>query len=96
LPAAEFIRRFLLHVTPPGLCRMRHYGFLSNRAKEQQLPRCRTLLGQAEAPAVNLPTTTAALLLRLAGQDPRRCPQCQQGHMVRVERLPKAPTINSS
>jgi len=31
LPAAEFIRRFLLHVTPPGLCRMRHYGFLSIR-----------------------------------------------------------------
>jgi hypothetical protein len=97
LPAAEFIRRFLLHVTPPGLCRMRHYGFLSNRAKEQQLPRCRTLLGQAEAPAVNLPTTTAALLLRLTGQDPRRCPQCQQGSMVRVERLPKAPpSVNSS
>jgi hypothetical protein len=51
LSAAEFIRRFLLHVTPPGLCRMRHYGFLSNRAKEQQLLRCRALLGPAEVPA---------------------------------------------
>src|SRR5208282_5305065 len=50
--AAEFLRRFLLHVTPPGLCRMRHYGFLSNRCKQQQLPRCRELLGQAPPPSV--------------------------------------------
>jgi len=91
--AAEFIRRFLLHVTPPGLCRMRHYGFLSNRVKEQQLPRCRTLLGQAEAPAVAVPPTATALLLRLTGQDVTRCPQCGQGSMVRVERLPKEPRL---
>ena len=39
--APEFLRRFLLHVTPPGLCRIRHYGFLSNRCKKEQLPRCR-------------------------------------------------------
>jgi len=91
LPAAEFIRRFLLHVTPPGLCRMRHYGFLSNRAKEQQLPRCRALLGQAETPAEAVPATAAALLLGLTGQDVTRCPQCGQGRMVRVQRLLKKP-----
>jgi hypothetical protein len=87
--ATEFIRRFLLHVTPPGLCRMRHYGFLSNRAKEQQLPRCRTLLGQAETPSVAVPPTATELLLRLTGLDVRHCPQCGQGNMVRVGRLPK-------
>jgi hypothetical protein len=89
LSATEFIRRFLLHVTPPGLCRMRHYGFLSNRLKEQQLVRCRTLLGQAETPSLALPSTATEWLLRLTGQDVRRCPQCGQGSMVRVERLPK-------
>jgi hypothetical protein len=89
--AAEFIRRFLLHVTPSGLCRMRHYGFLSNRLKEQQLARCRTLLGQAEAPAQVLPLAATALLPRLTGQDVTRCPVCGQGQMVRVARLPKAP-----
>jgi hypothetical protein len=91
LPAAEFIRRFLLHVTPPGLCRMRHYGFLSNRAKEQQLARCRSLLGQAEPAAASWPATAAAVLLRLTGQDVTRCPHCEQGHMVRTQRLPKEP-----
>jgi hypothetical protein len=89
VPAAEFIRRFLLHVTPAGLCRMRHYGFLSNRVKEQQLPRCRTLLGQAEAPTVALPPVALTLLLHLTGQDVMRCPQCKQGSMVRVQQLPK-------
>jgi len=29
LPIAEFIRRFLQHVLPPGFMKVRHYGFLS-------------------------------------------------------------------
>ena len=91
IPAEEFMRRFLLHVTPPGLCRMRHYGFLSNRLKEQQLARCRALLGQADTPAEALPLAAAALLLRLTGPDRLACPQCGQGRMLRVEDLPKEP-----
>lgn len=84
--ADEFIRRFLQHVTPPGLCRIRHYGFLSNRSKEQQLPRCRELLGQAAG--VDAEKTPALLLLlRLTGVDVTRCPQCQDGTMVVVERI---------
>ncbi len=89
LPAAEFIRRFLLHVTPSGLCRMRHYGFLSNRVKDQQLPRCRALLGQAEAPVLAASETVLTLLERLMNTDVTRCPQCGQGSMVRVQCLPK-------
>ena len=76
LSAAEFIRRFLLHVTPSGLCRMRHYGFLSNRSKEQQLPRCRALLGQTQTPPEEVPSTVVELLLRLTGHDVTRCPHC--------------------
>jgi len=30
LPAEEFIRRFLLHLVPPGFHRIRHFGFLAN------------------------------------------------------------------
>jgi hypothetical protein len=32
LPATEFIRRFLLHILPRGLVRIRHFGFLANPA----------------------------------------------------------------
>jgi hypothetical protein len=31
LPAAEFLRRFLLHVVPSGFMRIRHFGLLANR-----------------------------------------------------------------
>jgi len=87
IAAPEFLRRFLLHVTPPGLCRIRHYGFLSNRCKEQQLPRCRALLGQPPPTPAAAPLDTAALILRFTGIDVTRCPHCQQGTLVAVERI---------
>jgi hypothetical protein len=50
LPAAEFLRRFLLHVVPRGFMRIRHYGLVANRHREQKLLRCRELLGRASQP----------------------------------------------
>jgi len=88
IAASEFIRRFLMHVVPPGFCRLRHYGFLSSRVKEERLQRCRTLLGQDATASAEVPKNPLALLLHLTGVDVRQCPQCQQGTMVVVERLP--------
>ena len=45
LAAEEFIRRFLLHALPDGLQRIRYYGLLGNRYRQQKLARCRHLLG---------------------------------------------------
>ena len=47
LSASEFVRRFLLHVLPAGLVRIRHYGILSNRHRHEDLALCRELLGGA-------------------------------------------------
>jgi Putative transposase len=91
LGAGEFLRRFLLHVTPPGLCRIRHYGFMSNRAKPQQLPLCRALLGQPPPPKPSPVRDVAALVLRLTGIDVTRCPHCQHGKLVAVERILATP-----
>jgi hypothetical protein len=44
LDAAEFIRRFLLHVLPDGFHRIRHYGFLANGGRHDNLARCRRLI----------------------------------------------------
>src|SRR5919106_2854510 len=44
LDTQEFIRRFLLHILPDGFMRIRHFGFLANRAKKQALAQCRQLL----------------------------------------------------
>ena len=43
--ADEFLRRFLLHVLPKGLVRIRHFGLFANRRRSAALQRCRELLG---------------------------------------------------
>jgi hypothetical protein len=44
LHAEEFMRRFLLHVLPGGLHRIRHYGLLANAGRREHLARARELL----------------------------------------------------
>jgi hypothetical protein len=46
LATDEFIRRFLLHVLPPGFHRIRHYGLFANGGRADNLARARQLLGQ--------------------------------------------------
>ena len=41
LPAQEFIRRFLLHVPPPGFHPIRHYGLLASSAGKANIARAR-------------------------------------------------------
>jgi len=43
----EFIRRFLSHVLPKGLHRIRHYGLFASGVKAENLARMRELLGVA-------------------------------------------------
>ncbi len=51
---SQFIRRWLLHVLPKGLTRIRHYGYLGSAAKKTRL-RIRALLGSIGEPAAQLP-----------------------------------------
>jgi hypothetical protein len=96
LDAQEFIRRFLLHVLPDGFMRIRHFGFLANRAKKRTLAQCRKLLGLYPA-LPDLPKRSAQQLLQeLTGVDPSRCPCCKQGTMIIVAELPKISPCNSS
>jgi hypothetical protein len=46
LAAAEFMRRFLLHVLPAGFHRIRHFGLLANAARRNCLAIARDLLQQ--------------------------------------------------
>lgn len=50
LEAPEFLRRFLLHVLPPGFVKIRYFGFLANGRRAQKLAHARSLLG-VTAPA---------------------------------------------
>jgi Putative transposase/Transposase zinc-binding domain len=94
LDAAEFIRRFLMHVLPSGFHRIRYYGFLGNRHRSERLTECRRLLGVS--------TTEFLADLHpsekdyrehyedLTGRSLRRCPQCRQGEMIVVAILPRS------
>lgn len=81
LDAAEFIRRFLLHILPRGFHRIRHVGFLANGARAEMIAKARALLGQAApveapdpAPTPEEPSTPAVC-------------RCCGGRLVLIEML---------
>lgn len=87
LDGDEFIRRFLLHVLPDGLMRIRHFGFLSNRSRKQKLEKIRTCLQtpvqasqEDDAPVIEQP--------RLSEDTPCLCPKCHTGHLRLCYEIP--------
>ena len=70
----EFIRRFLIHVLPKGLHRIRHYGLLANGSRKENLAKARALLNVPVPAMANdadiTPTTDQA------DTYPRPCPCC--------------------
>jgi hypothetical protein len=89
LASDEFIRRFLLHVLPEGFQRIRYYGFLANRYREQKLDRCRQLLAmpEPEPPDDQAAGNYHDQYQELTGSSLRECPACQHGCMVIIQTL---------
>jgi hypothetical protein len=96
LDAGQFIRRFLLQVLPSRFMRLRHYGLLVNRDRNQKLARCRVLLPQSDPPEAqpSKPTDWKSWYQAVTGISFDICPACRQGHMVCVEVF--SPTISTS
>ena len=92
LSATEFLRRFCLHILPPGFTRLRHYGLLASRNKALALAKARDSL-QVEAPSNPQPQTWQEKLHTLTGLDLGACPCCQTGRMRLRRGL--APTARS-
>jgi hypothetical protein len=90
LAVDEFLRRFLLHLLPPGFVRIRNFGFLANRNRATLLPLCFQLLGRAEktTDAETSPSTNQIHSLW-------NCPVCG-GTMRVVERLSAAQLLPRS
>jgi hypothetical protein len=64
----EFLRRFLLHLLPKGVVRIRNFGLLANRRRATTLPLCFQLLGSA--PQAKAEASIAG------SSDAWLCPQC--------------------
>jgi Putative transposase/Transposase zinc-binding domain len=87
LPAEEFLRRFVQHVLPKGFVKVRHYGLLANRCREQRLHRCRRLLLAA---AVATPAAGGEAAAVEAAPRPC-CPSCGSERIVRRALGPAVP-----
>ena len=89
LSTDEFIRRFLLHVLPRGLQRIRQFGLLANRRRRHKLALCRTLLGTASPTITNqpLPRDYQSLYQTVTGQSLKQCPACRAGTMMLTQHL---------
>ena len=85
--AEEFIRRFLQHVLPAGIHKVRYYGLWSS-SNRKHLRKMQHILNQSgndqqvrleEDMDMEVPTPSEA----------RQCPDCQKGMLVRIGRLPR-------
>jgi hypothetical protein len=82
LPTHEFIRRFLVHVLPKGLHRIRHYGLFANGNRAANIARARELLGVLSGSKQAETSKTAA------ADEPRVLPRpcrCCGGRMIIIE-----------
>ncbi len=83
LPGAEFVGRFLQHILPTGLKRIRHYGLLANPNGKK--------LALAKA-ALHMPTPNPVaqenaqdFMARVAQIDASQCPACERGRLHVVQ-----------
>lgn len=80
LSAEEFMRRFLLHVLPRGFQRIRQFGLLANRRRDE-LARCRYLLGASDQTVESLCQDYKSLYQTVTGTSLQQCPACHTGTM---------------
>jgi hypothetical protein len=86
LNVEEFIRHFLLHVLPKGFVKVRHFGFLANGCRRDNVVLCRKLLAASSTvlPGLAPPPRHS--------DEPEtdtvdRCPRCKVGSMRVLEIL---------
>jgi hypothetical protein len=98
LTAAEFMRRFLLHVLPAGFHRLRHYGLLANPTRKKNIEVARALL---HVPAPPVPADPATIPARSARQPTFVCRHCGAPMLIiqtfaRAQHIRAPPALSAS
>ncbi|MBN4063860.1 IS91 family transposase [Cardiobacterium sp. AH-315-I02] len=78
LHCAEFIRRFLMHILPKGLMRIRHYGLLSNRCRKTSLTIIRKALAKPKALKNKEENDELSVCT---------CPKCKKGRLMFIKTI---------
>lgn len=89
IEAVEFIRRFLLHALPKGFVRIRHFGFLANRNKTENMEKIRRLFELPPDTGSNTANSVEEMIQKLTGIDITLCPCCKKGKMAVVGEIPR-------
>lgn len=83
LSGVEFLRRFSMHILPHRFVKIRYYGILGSRYKQEVKP-------LKEKPDLTKAVETRQQrMVRLTGFDPCKCPRCKTGNMITLEELPR-------
>ena len=87
----EFVRRFLQHVLPKGLHKVRYFG-LWHPSKRHRAAQARLLLElERTTPPATEPAASSHHKLgdqtAATPTEPRRCPCCGRGYLVYIRRL---------
>ncbi len=89
LDTSEFMRRFLMHTLPKNFVRIRYYGFLANRQRNENLELCRKLLGVSVEQAEPMPEANDLLEEAIEPIDAcPTCPVCKRGKLRIIDTLP--------
>jgi len=89
LDAHEFVRRFLLHILPMGFMKIRYFGFLAHKNKNETIARLRKLIDPQATLPEKIKETIVEMMLRLTDTDITCCPKCGKGKMTIIRKLPK-------
>ncbi len=79
----EFLRRFAIHILPPGFMKIRHYGILGASKKKLCLQIIREVL-DVNAPVSRKGIPWQDLFILLFGHPHDQCPKCKKGTMRRM------------
>ena len=89
LSIEEFTRRFCLHLLPERFVKIRHYGLLGNRNRQERIARARASLGVKPAPELQTEPARNAQPSTPNTDQRLRCPHCGARALVCVGEVPR-------
>lgn len=81
ISCVEFIRRFMMHVLPPGFQKIRYYGFLNNRSKQKNLTIIFRIQGHQKFKSMFTDISMSDILKTVWNYDVSICPCCGKASM---------------
>ncbi len=77
-----------MHTLPGGFVRIRYYGFLANRYRNERLEKCRCLLGVTSVPTPATQESQTPVETSDQAPSPKTCPVCRRPSLAIIDVVP--------